>query len=369
MQRAWRISLLAASSLLALVFFSAPTVAHAKVLVGNGLDEPNATITDKRGKVYSHTEVLNKETTYIVKYKWSIDRSIAITAGDTMHFYLPHNIYMPVDAAFPMSNGAYKTGDVTVPKGSYIGTVTFNNVLSNTSIIRSGFIALYVSGAGEESGGENPGGENPGGETPGGENPGGENPGGENPGGENPGGETPGGENPGGGSTPGVTNPGGGGNTGGENPGGETPGIEGPGTEVPGVGTETPGVTNPGTEGPTNELVPGTTNPGKPSTNKPGVSVPAISGGSGNNISGANATSTQKPGVAASQNQQSVKPSVAASQADNGSQAAAAYTNAGSSTLPQTNEKSNTSWAVLGLGLLGLSLGAGYYELHQRKER
>jgi len=187
MRKFLQVGVLTASSLFSMALLGNPIVGEAKTIPASGLNESDATIVDKAGKVYTHSEVLSPTVRYTVKYKWAIENGITINDGDTMNFYLPLNVYVPKDASFPLTSlsligNADTIGTASVPKGTHVGTVTLNNVLNSKDVIRKGYINLYVNGYEDENtGGETPGGENPGGETPGGENPGGETPGGEHP--------------------------------------------------------------------------------------------------------------------------------------------------------------------------------------------
>lgn len=347
MQKFWHFSLFAVACLIGFFLIGKPVIGEASVIEGHGTSASEAVITDRKGKVYSHTEVLPEDQHFFVKYNLSIDNKIKIRSGDQMFFYIPTNVQIAETETFPMSAWSGRSfGDTTITKGSHVGVIVFNDTFSNNMIMRRGFIRLDVLGAGdangdleapgtEEPGTEEPGVEEPGTEEPGVEEPGTEEPGVEEPGTEEPGTEEPGVEEPGteepGTEHPGVEEPGT------EEPGTETPGVEEPGTEHP--GTETPGVEEPGTEHPSTEVpgieVPGTEHPSTetPGTEEPGTETPSVDHPSaetpGVDVSGTETPSTTHPETTQPEN------SEYAHQPSN--EAQSEYTGSGTGTMSGTN--------------------------------
>jgi len=112
-----------------------------------GLGSTDAKVTDMNGVPIKPTDDLFTWLNFNVNYNWSIADNIQINDGDTSSFQLPAGLVASGDLSFPIydSNGV-QIGTGSIKNGEQFGTITFNNVLSNTTIDRTGTLSLISKG-------------------------------------------------------------------------------------------------------------------------------------------------------------------------------------------------------------------------------
>ena len=127
-------------------------------LTVSGLTASDAKVTDLNGNPVTPSDNLYTWLNFNVNYNWSIPDDVKINAGDTVPFELPSGLVTPGDMSFPIydSNNT-EVGTATIKAGESTGTITFNDVLSNTNANRHGTLNLIAKGTNNGTGnqGEN----------------------------------------------------------------------------------------------------------------------------------------------------------------------------------------------------------------------
>ncbi|KRK50777.1 outer membrane protein [Companilactobacillus kimchii DSM 13961 = JCM 10707] len=113
----------------------------------SGLNGEDAKVTDMNGNPIGPNDDLYTWLNFNVHYDWSIPDGVKINAGDTSDFELPNGIVASGDLSFPIydSNGV-EIGTGSIKNGESIGTITFNDALSNTTLNRKGTLNLIAKG-------------------------------------------------------------------------------------------------------------------------------------------------------------------------------------------------------------------------------
>ncbi|WP_164506028.1 SpaA isopeptide-forming pilin-related protein [Companilactobacillus insicii] len=123
----------------------------------NGLGPNDAIITDVNGNPVTSNDPFYYWDHYNVSYNWSLPDGEPIKAGDTATFELPENIRLTANLTnIPMYNDkGEQIGTYTIKAGEKTGTITFNDVLSTTTVDRGGHLTFHVRGTNTNT--ENPG--------------------------------------------------------------------------------------------------------------------------------------------------------------------------------------------------------------------
>ncbi|WCG36152.1 MSCRAMM family protein [Companilactobacillus farciminis] len=125
---------------------TSPTITP-KALTITGLGAEDATLTDINGNPVTPSDNLYTWLNYKVNYNWSIPDGVQINAGDTTQFTLPEGVVANADLSFPIYNSSnVEIGTATIKNGETVGTLTFNDVLSNTNANRKGTLTLVAKG-------------------------------------------------------------------------------------------------------------------------------------------------------------------------------------------------------------------------------
>ncbi len=123
------------------------TAVTPRALTITGLGAEDATLTDVNGNPVKPSDDLYTWLNYKVNYNWSIPDGVQITAGDTTQFTLPEGVVANGDLTFPIYNSSNtEIGTATIKNGETVGTLTFNDVLSNTNANRKGTLTLVSKG-------------------------------------------------------------------------------------------------------------------------------------------------------------------------------------------------------------------------------
>jgi uncharacterized surface anchored protein len=123
------------------------TAVSPRALTITGLGAEDATLTDVNGNPVTPSDDLYTWLNYKVNYNWSIPDGVQINAGDTTQFTLPEGVVANGDLTFPIYNSSnVEIGTATIKNGETVGTLTFNNVLSNTNANRKGTLTLVSKG-------------------------------------------------------------------------------------------------------------------------------------------------------------------------------------------------------------------------------
>ncbi|WP_025023578.1 SpaA isopeptide-forming pilin-related protein [Companilactobacillus nodensis] len=123
----------------------------------NGLGPNDAIIKDPDGNSVPSNDPYYYWSHYNATYNWSIPDGVPIQAGDTAEFELPSNVRLTANLTnIPLLNSSgVQIGTYSIKAGESTGTITFNDVLSSTSVDRKGTINFHVRGTNEST--ENPG--------------------------------------------------------------------------------------------------------------------------------------------------------------------------------------------------------------------
>lgn len=135
-----------------------PTTVTPRALTITGLGAEDATLTDTNGNPITAGDPLYTWLNFKVSYNWSIPDGVKINAGDTTQFTLPEGVVSNGDLSFPIYNSSkVQIGTATIKNGETVGTLTFNDVLSNTNANRVGTLSLVSKGTnvGDSTQGEN----------------------------------------------------------------------------------------------------------------------------------------------------------------------------------------------------------------------
>ncbi|WP_278552366.1 MSCRAMM family protein [Companilactobacillus farciminis] len=125
---------------------TSPTITP-KALTITGLGAEDATLTDINGNPVTPSDNLYTWLNYKVNYNWSIPDGVQINTGDTTQFTLPEGVVANADLSFPIYNSSnVEIGTATIKNGETVGTLTFNDVLSNTNANRKGTLTLVAKG-------------------------------------------------------------------------------------------------------------------------------------------------------------------------------------------------------------------------------
>ncbi|MCH4009097.1 LPXTG cell wall anchor domain-containing protein [Companilactobacillus sp.] len=138
-----------------LVVCSTTSVSQAKDITSStsGVSVSSAVIKDSNGRVIGPNDELPMNERYSVNYHYKVSRWAAVSAGDTITFEIPSNVYVHEDKDFPLINAkGIVTGNVVVKKGAHTGVYTVNENFPNTD--RTGNIGVYVIGTVPETPGE-----------------------------------------------------------------------------------------------------------------------------------------------------------------------------------------------------------------------
>ena len=131
------------------------TSATPRALTITGLGAEDATLTDVNGNPVTASDNLYTWLNYKVNYNWSIPDGVQINAGDTTQFTLPEGVVANGNLSFPIYNSSnVEIGTATIKNGETVGTLTFNNVLSNTNANRKGTLTLVSKGTNTGNGTE-----------------------------------------------------------------------------------------------------------------------------------------------------------------------------------------------------------------------
>ncbi|CAM3087392.1 SpaA isopeptide-forming pilin-related protein [Lactiplantibacillus plajomi] len=123
------------------------SVAKADEIPTLGLTSGDAAVTDQNGNVVNDTTTMSKWESYTVKYNWSIRDGQPIAAGDTATVQLPTGAVAPNDLSIGLKdNNGQVVGTFTIKAGQSAGTITFNDVLSQTGTNRIGTLQFYAKG-------------------------------------------------------------------------------------------------------------------------------------------------------------------------------------------------------------------------------
>lgn len=127
---------------------SVTTTTTTRAIEGiTGLESNDATVTDMKGNAVNPSDDLYSWLNFNVNYNWSIPDNVQIKDGDTTSFELPNGLVASGDLSFPIYNSSGTAiGTGTIKNGSSTGTITFNNVLENTSLNRKGTLHLIAKG-------------------------------------------------------------------------------------------------------------------------------------------------------------------------------------------------------------------------------
>ncbi|MFH5811156.1 SpaA isopeptide-forming pilin-related protein [Companilactobacillus sp. FL22-1] len=129
------------------------TIEPKAELTVNGLTGSDAKITDMNGVLIQPSDNLYSWLNFNVSYNWSIPDNVKIESGDTIPFELPSGIVSSGDLSFPIydSNGV-EIGNATIKNGEAKGVITFNDVLSETTIDRHGTLSFIAKGTNNGNG-------------------------------------------------------------------------------------------------------------------------------------------------------------------------------------------------------------------------
>ncbi|GEO79774.1 SpaA isopeptide-forming pilin-related protein [Companilactobacillus mindensis] len=130
------------------------TIPKAELTV-SGLTANDAVVTDMSGNPIQPSDNLYTWLNFNVNYNWSIPDDVKINAGDTVPFELPSGLVTPGDMSFPIyDSNNVEIGIATIKAGEASGTITFNDVLSNTNANRHGTLKLVAKGTNTGTGNE-----------------------------------------------------------------------------------------------------------------------------------------------------------------------------------------------------------------------
>ncbi|WP_164505024.1 SpaA isopeptide-forming pilin-related protein [Companilactobacillus hulinensis] len=144
--------------LLALLAWIVPTseTAHATTAVDpqprsitvSGLGPNDAILKDQNGHAIPSDDPYYYWSHYNVNYNWSIPDGVPIKAGDTATFELPSNVRLTANLTnVPLlDKDGVQIGTYSIKAGETTGTITFNDVLSSTTIDRNGTLYFHVRG-------------------------------------------------------------------------------------------------------------------------------------------------------------------------------------------------------------------------------
>lgn len=131
-------------------FVTSSVTAHAAELSVDGLTGNDATVTDLQGNKVPLGSDLSKWNGYEVSYTWGVPDGEAIQAGDTVPVTLPPNAVAGQDISINLKDDSGRVvGTLVIKAGETTGTITFNDVLSETGTNRGGKLQFYVTGTKE----------------------------------------------------------------------------------------------------------------------------------------------------------------------------------------------------------------------------